>query len=114
MENILYNPKYILKQYKVQREASVRDYLHMVFHCVYCHMFIGSSVDAEYWDVACDIAVENIISELNLKSVVAERTVKQTPYIDKIKKINIVTAEKVYAYLKKQYLSKDGLDCGNM
>jgi len=86
----------------------------MVFHCVYCHMFIGSSVDAEYWDVACDIAVENIISELNLKSVVAERTVKQTPYIDKIKKINIVTAEKVYAYLKKQYLSKDGLDCGNM
>ena len=108
---ILYNPKYILKQYKVQRAVSVRDYLHMVFHCVYRHMFIGPSVDAEYWDVASDIAVENIISELNLKSVEASRVASQVAYIDKIKKeINIITAEKLYAYLKEQYPNKEGLE----
>jgi predicted metal-dependent peptidase len=57
-----------------------------------------------YWDLACDMAVENVITELNLKSVTASRERQQVPYIDAIKKeLGMVTAEKIYSYLRTTY-----------
>ena len=35
---ILYNPKHILANYKMAKEIPVRDYLHIVMHCVFKHM----------------------------------------------------------------------------
>lgn len=107
---ILYNPRYILKQYKEKYENVVRDYLHIVLHCVYRHIFVGVSVDEVYWDVACDIAVENIICELKIKSATTQKEVEQKTYIEQIKKeINIITAEKVYDYLRNTYPKADEL-----
>ena len=99
---ILYNPKHILKSYKQQKENVVRDYLHMVLHCVYRHMYMGLSLEPEYWDLACDIAVENVINDLNLRITTTEREQRQKTHLEQIKKeMNIITAEKVDAYLRE-------------
>ena len=101
---LLYDPKHILRCYKSAKEIPVRDYLHIVMHCVFRHMFMDPTLNRVYWDLACDIAVENMITELNLKSVTAARERQQVPYINAVKHdLGMVTAEKIYAYLRKTY-----------
>lgn len=99
---ILYQPKHILDCYKLAREIPVRDYLHMVFHCVFRHMYMSPSLNRNYWDLACDIAVENVITELGLKIVTTSREKQQAQYIRAIKnELKYLTAEKIYSYLQQ-------------
>lgn len=100
-EHIYFNPRHVLTCYKSQKEIPVRDYLHMVLHCVFRHMYAGADVNRVYWDVACDIAVENMISELGLKAAAAAREQKQEKILAGIRKdLKTVTAEKIYHYLR--------------
>ena len=97
---LIYNPKHILKCYKQQKENVVRDYLHIVLHCVFSHMFMNPNLNRPYWDLACDIAVESAITDLGLKSATAGRENRQRRYIDELKKdMKLITAEKIYHYL---------------
>ena len=101
-KHILYNPRHILENYKTAKEIPVRDYLHMVMHCVFRHMYMDPSLNRPYWDLACDIAVENVITELGLKAVTTSRERQQAQYIAAIKKeLKHVTAEKIYSYLRQ-------------
>ena len=101
-KHILYNPRHILENYKTAKEIPVRDYLHIVMHCVFRHMYMDPSLNRPYWDLACDIAVENMITELNLKAVTTARERQQAQYIAAIKKeLKHVTAEKIYSYLRQ-------------
>ena len=101
-KHILYNPRHILENYKTAKEIPVRDYLHMVMHCVFRHMYMDPNLNRPYWDLACDIAVENMITELNLKAVTTARERQQAQYIAAIKKeLKHVTAEKIYSYLRQ-------------
>ena len=101
-KHILYNPKHVLENYKTAKEIPVRDYLHMVMHCVFKHMYMDPSLNRPCWDLACDIAVENVITELNLKAVTTARERQQVQYISAIKKeLKHVTAEKIYSYLRQ-------------
>ena len=105
--NIYFNPLWVLGKYKEERETVARDCLHMVFHCVFYHFFAAKSFDQKIWNLACDIAVENTINELNLASVNSKRKQIQKAYISKLKKkLNIITAEKVYYYLKSKEYSQ--------
>lgn len=67
-KHIFYNPSHVLKCYKEAKEIPVRDYLHIVMHCVFRHMYMSPSLERIYWDLACDIAVENMITELGLRT----------------------------------------------
>lgn len=97
---LIYNPRHILKCYKQQKEIVVRDYLHIVMHCVFSHMFMDPSLNRPYWDLACDIAVECAISDLGLKSVSAGREARQQQLIAELRKdMKHITAEKIYHYL---------------
>ena len=101
-KHLLYNPQHVLDNFKISKETTVRDYLHVVMHCIFRHMYMDPSLDRPYWDLACDIAVENVITDLGLKSVYTTREQKQVRCIEKIKEeLKYVTAEKIYAYLKK-------------
>lgn len=101
-KHILYNPRHILECYKTAKEIPVRDYLHMVMHCVFKHMYMDPKLNRPYWDLACDIAVENVITELGLKAVTASRERQQAQYIAAIKQeLKHVTAEKIYSYLRQ-------------
>lgn len=98
---LLYNPKHVLSNFKYQKETVVRDYLHIVLHCVYRHMFMDPTLDRPLWDLACDVAVENVITELGLKMTFANRESTQVADIKIFQKeCKMLTAEKIYAYLK--------------
>ena len=99
-EHILYSAGQVLASYVKERNVPVRDYLHMVLHCVFRHMFIGTLMDRNCWDLACDIAVENVIGELAVPSAEAGRQTEQKLLSGTLKKeIGQLTAEKIYRYL---------------
>lgn len=99
---ILYNPHHVLSCYKNAKEIPTRDYLHMVLHCVFRLMHMGPTLNRPYWDLACDIAVEHVITELGLKAVAAPREQQQSKIIEAVKHdLKHVTAEKIYAYLRQ-------------
>ena len=96
---IVYNPAQVLRQYGAEKENPVRTYLHLVLHCVYMHFYISREVDIELWDLACDIAVEATICDLELPSVTTTRTMQQRKEIQSLKKkLRHMTAEYIYRY----------------
>lgn len=80
-KHFFYHPRHVLETYISGKEIPVRDYLHIVLHCVFQHMYIAPTLKRPYWDLACDIAVENVITELGLKSVTTPRERMQAQYI---------------------------------
>ena len=96
---IFYDESYVLKSYKSGYNLT-RAYLHMMLHCVFRHNIVGTLVDTLRWNLACDIAAENIMNELDIKALSSPRQVRQGSIIDKIKTAcRFVTAEKIYDYL---------------
>ena len=107
---LAYDPSFILRRYKQEKEVPVRDYLHVVFHCVFRHMYIHSLIDQKCWDLACDIAVENMITELGLKSTAAVRERQQQAVIQKLReKYKTLTAERLYRSLLDADIPEDEL-----
>lgn len=98
-ENIGYDPVFILQAYKKEKELPVRQYLHMVFHCIFQHFFVSALVNQDIWDLACDIAVENAINDLMLPCVKINNVEKQQEIIDSLKnEVKYLTAEVLYRY----------------
>lgn len=96
-EHLAYDPMFILRRYKQEKEVPVRDYLHVVFHCVFRHMYIHSLMNQTVWDLVCDIAVEQMITDLGLKSTCAARERAQQAVIQKLReKYKVITAERLY------------------
>lgn len=100
-----YNPQYILEQYVTERELPVRDYLHTLLHCIFRHMYGTSNLQPRIWNLACDIAVEYTITELNQPSTRCKRQSDQENTLKLLKmQIGLMTAEKIYRYYLDQNL----------
>ena len=100
-QNLYYPPRHVLLRYKEEKEQSVRDYLHLVFHCVFRHMYIHTLVDQALWDLSCDIAVEEVINGLLLPSTAAKRQEQQQTELDRLYQTgNPLTAEKLYRHFQ--------------
>lgn len=110
-ELLYYGPRYILSVYKREQTAVARDILHSIFHCVFRHNFVGKNIDRIRWDLAADIAVENMINTLSSHSVKAERVSYQSPLIsvllDEIGEP--LTSERIYRWLGDRNFSEDEL-----
>ena len=94
---ILYGPRHVVRSYKSENERPARDYLHMILHCIYSHMFVGSLEEPVLWDLACDITVESTINDLGLDVTDSSRKAAQTAEAAKLRSdVNMLTAEKIY------------------
>ncbi len=110
---LCYDPEFVLRTYRASKEQLTRMYLHAVLHCVFVHTFTGADMDRRRWDLACDIAVESVICELDLPCT---RTDDEGRKIDTLRKIRretgFLTAEKIYSALHKGELSAAKADEG--
>ena len=101
-KTLFFDPGFVLRSYKNSQEEMLRLYLHMILHCVFQHPFIGMSVDERLWSLACDMAVECTINDLGLNGVSSVREDKQKLFVSELQKeLKFLTAEKIYAALKK-------------
>lgn len=63
---LFYDPVHTIKLFKKDKNQCTRAYIHMLFHCVFKHMFANTNANKTLWNIACDIAVESVIAELDL------------------------------------------------
>lgn len=106
--HLYYDPAALLLTYIDEPNVAVRAYLHMLMHCIFFHSFQYQKKNMEYWDMAVDIAVENIILELNLPAAALSKDGEIRDQIRKIKKwVPELTAEKIYREFLTNGLSQD-------
>ncbi|MDO5148533.1 MAG: VWA-like domain-containing protein [Oscillospiraceae bacterium] len=105
-KNFFFDPKFILQCFKRGREIPVRNYFHMLLHCIFRHYITGPDINEEAWGLACDIAAESIINEIDLPSM-HRQDEEQKKIISEIQaKVNFLTAEKIYRYLLNNDISR--------
>ncbi len=98
--DIFYTSDFIIERYKEGTiTQSARDYLHILLHCMLKHMFV-SGVNPEIWNIACDIAVENIIFDMNLPGFYTHRTGVINSELQTVRRnVPVMNAESIYQYL---------------
>ena len=98
--NLYFQPDGVVALFRKGRPVINRAYLHSIVHCLFCHLWNRKDRDAEYWNLACDIAAESIIDDLYLKAVhVPKRQVRREYYRKLKERGGVVTAERVYRSL---------------
>lgn len=94
---LYYNPKHIFSLYEAGNAELNHSYLHTVFHCIFYHPFVNKTIERSLWDISCDIAVEGIISELNMKQLDCSNTPLINQELVNLKsKFGKLTAERLY------------------
>lgn len=63
---LYYAPRGILQLFSAQRNAVTRGMLHSLLHCLLGHPFQRQPKTRQWWDLACDMAVEAVLCELDL------------------------------------------------
>lgn len=107
---MLYDPVYILHAYAKEKNMPVRSYLHVVLHCVFQHFYVDLRINEAMWSLACDMAVENMITELQLDCTKVAREQQQQEALEPIRQaIGQLTAEKIYHYLLRHRPDEDGM-----
>ena len=107
-QKLFYDVYYLLNAYRQEQNRPVRDYLHMVLHCVFHHLFTGPGIDRRCWDLACDIAVEAAIRDLDLPCAACRRDRTQEETLAALaEQVRPLTAEKLYRHFLDQNLRPD-------
>lgn len=107
-KGLYYDVDHVLRVYASEQETMARDYLHLVFHCVFSHSFNAVKLERKYWDTACDIAVEAAIGALGLAEVENKRQANQQDFLEGLKnELPVLTAEKIYRHLLKRTYSEE-------
>ena len=102
-QTLYYQPSALLRLYQENPKYLNRLYLHTVFHCVFRHLWLKGKRDARLWNLACDIAVENVLDSLNRSSVKRPLTwVRQNAYAAIAAKGRVVAAAPAYRWLAGQ------------
>lgn len=98
---IYYDPVYLLKKYKEEQGYAIRCYLHILFHLIFWHSFRYDRVEKEYWNLSSDIAVENVILELEVAGGGLRRDGLAAAKLALLREeAGGLTAERLYRYLK--------------
>ena len=113
--NVLYyQPEELMELFKKGTEKVNRVYLHSLLHCIFLHVFPerdsegNPAVDVQYWNLACDIAVENMIDGLYLKCVHQPASMVKRQALSLIlEEGKVPTAQRIYRRLQTLHLPEN-------
>ncbi|MGL4791669.1 MAG: vWA domain-containing protein [Anaerotignaceae bacterium] len=98
----------VVETYKKDVEKLNRSYLHSVLHCIFKHTFVSQNLNKDYWNLATDIAVENILTELKDPQINCDGVHYQYQMLAILKnEIKPLTAEKIYKFLLDKKYSEE-------
>ncbi len=110
-KKLYYSGSYIIKLYKREKSELLRTYLHTVLHCLFLHNFVSEKIEKSKWSLACDAAVENVISSIGGDDTVCMNVQYQNNFITLLKQnIDSLTAEKIYDFLCRNNYSEEKAD----
>ena len=99
-ETLYYDGSFLSERYLRSRTAVDRAYLHVLLHCMLRHLWKKRGRVAELWDLACDVAVESILDELDYPCLAGGFVpAKQKFYGECRAEMPVLTAEGIYRHL---------------
>jgi len=115
---LLYNEKKLLRLFKINTNYGKRLYLHTLFHCIFQHSYDIEGRDRILWDLACDIAVENVILDLDLNvlKMASDDVLRNrlTMLKKQIKRLNkgstLLSAQRIYRCFLIDEISDEGYE----
>jgi len=100
---VYYSPWFVLNLYQSEPSVVTRNLIHCILHCVFRHNFVGKDIKRNAWNLACDIAVENAINDLDQPSFVSRRAERQSDIITRLKgDLPALSAERIYHWLLQE------------
>jgi predicted metal-dependent peptidase len=97
---LYYDPVFLLQSYKQEPNLAVRGCIHMLLHCVFHHPFHSDKLNQALWKLATDLAVENIIFQLDLKQATLSRDEEERELLELWRKrMKRLTADRIYREL---------------
>ena len=103
-----YDPVFVLESYKREPALIPRIYLHMLLHCIFSHSFRYDRLEVDKWNLAADIAVENVVLELQVPGTALS---EDADAVGKLKilceDVGPLTAERIYRFFQQNPLSAD-------
>lgn len=107
-QTLFYDPIYVLKQYQENPKLVPRIYLHVLLHCIFSHSFQYQKLEAQNWDLATDIAVENVILDIGLAGVALETDAEASGKLKILREdVGPLTAERIYRYFRLNPLTRE-------
>lgn len=101
--HFFFEPRTIVRRCRNGLSKLTHDYLHVIMHCIFSHNRVTPNTDAEIWNLACDMAVEDIISNMT-KTIYPEwYSDRQLKELREFKSVigEDLTAERIYEYLMR-------------
>ena len=99
---LYYDPVFVLRNAKRDFRYPARIIFHVLLHHIFSHPFCGERTDRVLWDLACDIAVENVIAELSSPVFTMDADLKTAGMLRVLREdIGQLTAERIYRYFRK-------------
>lgn len=106
-----YSPELILSRYKEEPQYVTRLLLHVIMHILFIQYNRENIKNTEYWDIAADIAAENVILSLNHQGLELKRDNEERVILSRLSKwIPGLTAEKIYREFMVGGISNDSKD----
>lgn len=94
---IYYDPAVVIRLYKKNPANVTRLHLHILLHCIFSHSYKYDRVEQELWDVAVDMAVENVAMNLKISGLETAGDAERGTVLAQWKeRVGTLTAERIY------------------
>ncbi|MBR4444353.1 MAG: hypothetical protein IKS37_00460 [Solobacterium sp.] len=98
-----YSPITVIRMYRNDPHKLTHGYLHILLHSLFQHMWFADNRAMSLWDLACDIAVESVIIDLDLSITAQKNDAWKKKQIEAIRQdVPRFTAQRIYHYLEGQ------------
>lgn len=113
---IYYDPAHIIRLYRKNPANVTRLYLHILLHCIFSHSYRYDRVEQELWDLAVDMAVEQVALNMNISGLETARDAERRAALAQWKeRAGTLTAERIYRKLREDRLGvSELLELGNL
>lgn len=107
-EHLYFDPAFLVKQYLEEPAYAMRLLMHVLFHSIFLHPYRLDKTQERYWNIASDIAVENVILNMELPKGAMLRDSEEKIILNRLAKwVPSLTAEAIYREFMVGGISKD-------
>lgn len=108
-KRVVYDPPRVIARFQQSFEESVRDYLHLVMHCIFRHPFDEGHDNREAWNLTCDVIAESAAMDMCGSRFVCADDAARRQALSEIRMLaGSLFPNKVYSLIKNVVLAPNG------
>ena len=106
---VAFDPPRVIARFEEGFDELIRDYLHMVMHCIFRHPFDKDHRNRQAWNLTCDIIAESVALDMCAGRFSSSQDAERIEALDRIKMLTgSLLPNKVYALVKGMVLTPSG------